>query len=143
MIMEMHTVTRQITGNATPKLSKLLMEVFFFETSFFECYVYPVRGFWFLLATVLFDKLMAHLLTSILVASITERLGGVHALVSTPGMDDDTAFGTSPNEEHMTLLFSPATRYVFFADFVYAGLPRKLWSTWFVNMGLFEVAAAD
>jgi len=132
MHFEMVQVSSQIMGNATPKLSKLLLEIFSFEPSFFTCDVVLLGGFWFMLAALVIEKVVVHLLTSMAVASITERIASSSDAGSEPGQ--------ALSMEHVALLFSPATRYVFLSDYVYAGLPRGVWR-WLARFGLFEELA--
>jgi hypothetical protein len=128
MIYEMPIVTSQMTGNATPRVNELLLDLLWFESSLMECEIIPLRGFWLLLATLVLEKLVVHLLTSMSVAQITERIAA---------MEEPTESHRS-NQQHIALLFSPATRYVFFSEYMYSGLPRRMWERGFLWAGVFE-----
>ena len=82
-------------------------------------------GFWFFVATVLLEKAIVHMLTSFAVACISERLANA-----------DQSYMNRGN--HVTLLFSPATRYVFFSENFYSGLPRNFWQRNLITLGWVE-----
>jgi hypothetical protein len=164
MRIELEQASRSLVSDAVPKLRDLEHMLLPHEKGILTAEMRLLPGFWILALTVLFEKIAVFMLMEQAVCAISERraelllrefaenlpsgeaaegegVGEVelHAALSPASGDhivEDAAEGLL--EADAGAVFPSAARYFssYFPRHIYAGLPRWMWGSWHVKMGL-------